>query len=408
VAVSNFLAIATVTAALGRMLQAAVQDDVAGAQVTTVTPAGPGDGTPTTGVNVFLYEVTPNAARRNEDLPTRDANGRTTQHPRAALDLHYLLTFYGVDTALEQQRLLGSVVRTLHARPLLTRELIADTISAFGFLTGSDLGAEVELVKFTPMALSLEELSKLWSVFFQTTYVLSTAYNARVVVIESSEPTRTPLPVRERQVFAVPFRRPVIEAVEPQMVEFAPGAKVALGGRSLLGDPTTVRFGALDAAPDAGSADTAVRVSLPAGLRAGVNTVRVLHGVDVGDATPRQLLESNLAAFVLRPVIANLDVLTGPPRISIDAEPAVALDQKAELLLTEFATPPPDVPVELSLDAQPRAAEADPLIFDVGSVPARTYLVRLRIAGAESALVVDLNDASPTFRRYIEPTVTVA
>ena len=86
-----------------------------------------------------------------------------------ALDLHYLLSFHGDEAKLEPQRLLGSVARTLHAHPVLTREMIQDTLQdpLFGFLAGSDLADQVEPVKFTPSFLSLEELSKLWSVFLR-------------------------------------------------------------------------------------------------------------------------------------------------------------------------------------------------------------------------------------------------
>ncbi|NJL86318.1 MAG: hypothetical protein HC886_10615 [Leptolyngbyaceae cyanobacterium SM1_1_3] len=51
---SNYLAIATVTATLQRTLQAAVQLDVEGSRVTTVRPSDIGNGTPETGVNVFF------------------------------------------------------------------------------------------------------------------------------------------------------------------------------------------------------------------------------------------------------------------------------------------------------------------------------------------------------------------
>src|SRR5207253_6261201 len=131
---SNFLAIATVTATLRQVLTGSVGVDVPGASVTTARPNGTGAGTPTTGVNVFLYQVTPNGSWRNEDLPTRDGGGSVVQRPRAALDLHYLLTFYGADAQLEQQRLLGSVVRTLHERPVLTRQAITGTVAGTPFL----------------------------------------------------------------------------------------------------------------------------------------------------------------------------------------------------------------------------------------------------------------------------------
>ena len=60
-------------------------------------------------------------------------------------------------------------------------------INASAFLTTSNL-EEVELVKFTQLPLSLEELGKLWSVFFQTTHVLSVAFQGTVVLIEGRAP----------------------------------------------------------------------------------------------------------------------------------------------------------------------------------------------------------------------------
>ena len=88
--------------------------------------------------------------------------------PRIGLDLHYLLTFYGSEAGFVPQRLLGSVVRTLHARPVLSRTQIQQALTAFPALQSSNLADDVELVKFTQLPLTLEELSKLWSVFFQT------------------------------------------------------------------------------------------------------------------------------------------------------------------------------------------------------------------------------------------------
>jgi hypothetical protein len=197
---SNYLAIATVTAALSRALQTAIEADVPGALATTVRPDGPGSGVPETGVNIFLYQVMPNASWRNNDLPTRRPDGTLVQRPLVAIDLHYLLSFYGNDAELEPQRLLGSTIRTLHAKPVLTRQEIQNTVDAIGFLNDSDLAGEVELVKFMPLSLNLEELSKLWSVFFQTTYVLSVAYQASVVLISPEQ----------RPVIAQPVREPVI------------------------------------------------------------------------------------------------------------------------------------------------------------------------------------------------------
>src|SRR5215510_7226791 len=200
---SNHLAIATVTASLAQFLQGEVQNDVPGLTVTTARPDGTSAPQQGVRVNIYLYQVTPNAAWRNSDLPTRSDDGRLLQRPRAALDLHYLLTFYGNEAQLEPQRLLGSTVRVLHSRPVLTREQIRQTINspAFAFLALSNLAEDIELVKFTPTTLSLEELSKLWAVFFQTQYTLSVTYQGTVVLIESDTTPSSPLPVLERNVY---------------------------------------------------------------------------------------------------------------------------------------------------------------------------------------------------------------
>ena len=158
---SNHLAVATVTAALRQVVADAVRDVVSGAEVTHVRPGGSPAQTPALGVNVFLYGVTPNGSLRNSDLPTRRADGAAGQQPAAALDLHYLLSFYGDDRSLETQRLLGSVVRGIHSRPALSRAGLREVIEATTHLAGSDLADAVETVRFTPVNLSLEERHEL-------------------------------------------------------------------------------------------------------------------------------------------------------------------------------------------------------------------------------------------------------
>ncbi|MFO7631073.1 MAG: DUF4255 domain-containing protein, partial [Caldilinea sp.] len=219
---SNHLAIATVTIGLVRYLQGVVGADVGNAVVTAVRPDGPNSGVPEVGVNIFLYQATPNVAWRNHDLPTRRPDGSLSQRPQIALDLHYLLTFYGDETLLEPQRILGSTVRALHTRPLLTRQEIRSAVAATAFLADSDLADEVETVKFTPQPLSLEELSKLWSVLFQTPYTLSMTYDASVVLITAdSQPS-----------MAQPVLTPAIQ-VFPSVTPPAPAAPDMLAGLQL-------------------------------------------------------------------------------------------------------------------------------------------------------------------------------
>src|SRR5215212_6841842 len=306
---SNFLAVATVTATLSRALTAAVGVDVPGATVTTLRPDDSTNGTPATGVNIYLYQVAPNAAWRNADLPTRRDDGGLVQRPQVALDLLYLLSFYGSEVQLEPQRLLGSVVRMLHTQPVLTRQMIRDAIGDPNntFLATSNLDEEVERIKLTPSSLSLEELSKLWSIFFQVPYTLSVVYQASVVLIEPEVQTQKALPVRERNVYTLPFRQPTIEQIMSQAGAERPilaGDQLILAGKQLRGEVTRVRIGGIEAEPQAVS-DTQISVPLPENLRAGLQGVQVVQYVQMGTPpTPHRGFESNVAAFILRPTIA--------------------------------------------------------------------------------------------------------
>ncbi len=432
---SNFLAIATVTAALSQTLRAAVETDVPGASVTTLRPDAAGGGIPATRVNLYLYQVTPNAAWRNADLPTRSSDGQLMQRAQVALDLHYLLNFYGDEGQLEPQRLMGSVVRTLHARPVLTRQLIRSTIAnpAFNFLAASNLAEAIELVKFTPLPLSLEELSKLWSVFFQTTYTLSIAYQGTVVLIESDTTPRATLPVRARNLYVVPFRQPLIEQLMAQAGVDQPivlDSTLLIRGQRLRGELTLVRLGGIEVAPTPQDV-TDTQISLPlslllasppaaspplsgAALRAGVQGVQVVHQILMGTPPePHRGVESNVAAFVLRPsIVAPVSVANvqgsgtalRSAELTVQVEPPIGRAQRAVLLMYEQAS---EAPAAYDFVVGPRTADADALTIPISGVRAGDYLVRIQVDGAESPLVVDTDPDSPTFNQYIAPLVTI-
>lgn len=426
---SNFLAVATVTAALRELLLAAVGPDVPGADVTTLRPNG--TGTPATSINIYLYQVMPSAALSNADLPTRRADGQLVQRPVAALDLNYLLTFFGSEAQLEPQRLLGSTVRALHSRPVLTRDIIRQTIAKplFSFLAESNLADAVELIKFTPAPLSLEELSKLWSIYFQTPYSLSIAYQATVVLIESEESTHAALPVSARNIYAVPFRRPSIEEIRSAAGINAPitsESPILIRGKRLRGDVTQVTVAGIDATFQITSvSDTEIALTLPAGLRAGVQGLQVIQPALMG--TPAALhrgTESNLAAFVLYPTInrkpVNIpDITISPPTVAGDGtrsadvtvklSPQVGKPQHATIFMNEF-NPPGNRPARAySFDSAPHNKPADPdetdtLVFPIHGVRAGDYLVRVQIDGADSPLEHDPDPDNPV---YIGPKMTI-
>lgn len=417
---SNFLAIATVTAALRRTLQAALDIDVPGAKVTTVRPDGSGSGVPNTGANLYLYQVTPNASLRNADMPNRNSEGRLIQRPQVALDLHYLLTFYGDDKELKPQRLLGSVVRTLHAQPILTRQMIKKTIDdpAFTFLHNSNLAEAFETVKFTPVSLSLEELSKLWSVFFQTQYRLSVAYIGTVVLIESEDAPERALPVRERNLYVVPFHQPVIEQVMP--AEGADKLIVAestlvIRGKKLRGDITLVRINGTEVTSAPGDiSETQITIPLPAVLRAGVQGLQVVHQMLMGTPPmPHKGIESNLVAFVLHPAIikkvtvSNLKGTGGAPRsadLTIKLKPIVGKEQRVVLLLNEISS---GNAASYTFVDESRKTDTGTIKISISGVKAADYLVRVQVDGAESPLITDTDESSPTYNQYTDPKVKI-
>ncbi|GAP49011.1 DUF4255 domain-containing protein [Streptomyces azureus] len=203
---SNALAIAHVTQALALLLASNVgpEFDEAVKVEPRKPPAEPPDH-PT--INVFLYQVTPNTSMRNSDLPTRAADGTLVKRPAAALDLHYLISAYGDETTLVGQRLIGSVVRTLHEIPVLPKDVIEQS-GELPHLTGSDLAEAAQRVRFTPTVMDIDETSKLWGMLHQTPYSLSVVYQATLIFIDGREKPVPAKPVERPDVRVLPFGAP--------------------------------------------------------------------------------------------------------------------------------------------------------------------------------------------------------
>lgn len=401
---SNALAIATVTRTLAQLVRTAVQSVVPGSDVVTTRPdaAAPTDAR----VRLFLYQVSPNAALRNHDLPTRAANGTLTSRPTAAIDLHYLLTFYGNDTELEPQRMLGAAVRDLHAQPVLLRQMILDAIAAAPFLTASNLADAIEQVKFTPLSLSLEELSKLWSVFFQAPYALSVAYIGTVVLIESDETAPGALPVLRRgeedrgvdtQVGPFPFLQSIHVSLSedlaarsrlPSLPAAQLGTVLTLTGQNLGGDVVGVRFeharlsivNTLPVPPDARSA-TRVTCSLVDDVAAQTSWAPGLYAVSVVIERGGDIRTTNQAPLAFAPRVTAIAPpnpvvrdASGDATLTINCSPQVLPSQRAALLV-----------VDRDVAAEPHPANATSLQFVIRNAPAATAaIVRLRVEGVDS------------------------
>ncbi|MEV0553606.1 DUF4255 domain-containing protein [Streptomyces sp. NPDC050597] len=203
---SNALAIAHVTQALALLIEANLQPEIDMAvKVEPRKPSADPPADPT--ITVFLYQVTPNTSQRNNDLPTRASDGTLLKRPAAALDLHFLISAYGEESELVGQRLIGSVVRTLHEIPVLPKDII-ELAGEKPYLAGSDLAEAAQRVRFTPTVMDIDETSKLWGMLHQTPYTLSVVYQAALVFIEGREVPVPAKPVERPAVRVLPFGAP--------------------------------------------------------------------------------------------------------------------------------------------------------------------------------------------------------
>jgi hypothetical protein len=418
---SNYLAIATVTATLQRILQAVIQQDIEGARATTLSPSAISTGAPEVGVNIFLYQVTSNPALANYDSTPNRTKGNPLNR-QVAIDLFYMMSCYGNDAELQPQRVLGSVVSTLVDKRILTTELIRSTCndSTFPFLVDSDLVDQIQQINIVPVDISLEDLSKAWSVFYQVPYVLSIAYRACLVIVEGRENFQRALPIRDASPAGiVPFpASPYIEQVVAQGNRFEPiviGSVMIIRGRSLLSQIVEVHIGDLVITPtsvqDREIAFSLADMSLPQ-IQAGVQSLQVIHRIASTSPLMTNSIASNVMPFVLCPTIVNVTV-TQAEEIEDDLRSAVIIvqldvlvreKQKVVISLNEWTV---DSPTVYMFDRPPLPDTNSTIEIPITNIKAGEYLVRIQIDGAESKLGVDDDPDSPTYNWYNSPKITI-
>ncbi len=437
---SNGLAIAAVTAVLKDLLANGLKaykvSDIVGGDV-TVSAMPPdrvniGGAEDPTQLNLYLYQTTANQGWRNVGLPTRNSNGERVGDNPLAINLHYLLSAYGAKD-FYPEIILGYAMQLLHETPVLTRDAIRKALSPAppppdwpAALATSELADQVEQLRISPEVMNTEEISKLWTAI-QAHYRTTAAYQVTVILIESSRPAKSALPVTDRNVYLVPFDQPVIDSVEEESGESSPITALStliIKGRGLCGDSTQLLVSGIDLT--AGITDlrpSMIKVKfpgpLPAGMRAGIQTVQVVQRIPMGaPQTPHAGFESNVDAFVLRPIItANAPTSVVPGvvdgvnvnsgNIKIDFNPNVGKTQRVVLLLNEL-NPPVNRPARgYSFKAPPGNGVADPntetssVAIAFTNVIQGEYLVRVQVDGAESLPALDGTG------RYATPKVTI-
>ena len=207
-------AVAAATVALSDRLHVLIGDAVPGARVTTLNP---GDESLRSGdpiVNLFLFRSARNGFVSNNDLPTRSAAGQPLASPVMRLDLDYMISFFGNNTKLDPQRLLGLVVGGLNAEPYIKRNALRATIATTPWLGGSpDPELPMEEIRVTPLNMPPDAMARLWSEFVHVPYQLTQLYTVTSVPLVTMLPVEPVLPVRRIGLRAVPSRRIVITSI---------------------------------------------------------------------------------------------------------------------------------------------------------------------------------------------------
>jgi uncharacterized protein DUF4255 len=440
---STALAIAGVTAVLRDLLNdGLINHNVSGTLGSSITVSVlapdrvvPANGTETSQINLFLYLVTPNPGWRNEQLPSRDGTGRLRlTNPPLALDLHYLLSVYS-NGDLHAEILLGYAMQLLHEMPVLTRDSIRMALNpspdvgtalppALRALADSGLEDQIELIKLTPQYLNTEEMSKLWTAM-QSHFRPTAAYAASVVLIQSQQPARAPLPIlsrgpvdpvtkRDRGIVVVPGLVPPV----PMLTKIVPplhqpvariGDTIDLQGHDLDGTNREVRLvnDRLDIntiipalAPPVTGASELVQFTLDASLAA---TLPVgVYGVTARVVRPSEIAarETNRLSMVLAPQMTNLPLAVvrdggGTASFTIEFVPALRAGQTAVLALSQQEY--------LPLTAGSPSAS---LAFAIPNAPVASHLARLRVDDVESP-IIDLSKEPPALPTFLNQRVVI-
>ena len=404
---SNVLAIAAATRTLRNLLQQRMpllDTDLSDLEVTLQPPDQARKGVSKAQLNVFLYQVVANPAWRNLDMPGRVRPGETAP-PALALNLHYLITAFGrgdADLDAVSHRVLAAAMSTLHDCAVLDGDDIRNA------LPGNDLADQLERIRITPLPQSVDELSKLWTAF-QTNYRVSAAYEATVVLIDSQQATRAPLPVlrrgpQDRGVVATAAAAAVLDALSLPRAQAAVrlGEDFTLEGRQLGLENTVLRFNSL-------RLDAPVDVAPQAGPKAGSLSVHLASPAEDADVAARwtpglytvallaqppgaPAMISNELPFALAPIItvSPLSAPAGDVTLQLTCMPRLRDGQRVYLVFGDRLA----APESWSNPADPHQPTA--LTFKLADVPSGTYPVRLRVDGVDS-IPVDFTGPVPAF-----------
>lgn len=407
---SNPSAIAAVTSTLRNLLTSAALEDpeLLDITVSTQSPGIARNGNDANQLNLFLYSTAVDTAFSNTPMPGQSKNGESSMPP-LALVLKYLITAYGRNNDdVNGHRLMGRSMSALHDHPLLGRAEIEAA------LPDTDLHHQLERVRITHDFLSVDDMSKLWT-SFQSEYRLSTGYEVSVVLIESTRPAKTPLPVLRRgeddrgvsaQGNLTPPFPAITEIILPeQQTSALLGDTLRLNGHHLDGDAVSVRFShpqltnPIEITALVGGTATQISVQIPnnpAEWRVGFYSVEVMISNLGEQDRGTNVLPLSLAPQVMAIAPANPIVRdgSGDVTLTLTCNPQVSADQRVALLLGDR---------EVLADEHP--LQTSTLTFTIEDAPLGRRYLRLRVDGVDS-LLVNRSVTPPAFDSAMEVVIT--
>ena len=402
---SSSLAISAVTLTLRNLLTDIAHEDaeLLDTLVTTQPPGVARKGITANQLNIFLYSTSVDTAFSNLPMPGQTKSGESG-NPPLALVLKYLITAYGrANDDVSGHRLMGRSMSALHDHPLLGSSEIQDA------LPDTDLHNQVERVRIAHDALSLDDMSRLWS-SFQSEYSLSTGYEVSVVLIESRRSAKTPLPVLKRgisvQTGLIPAFPSISEIELPkQQITALLGDTLIIKGNHLDGDTVLLRFvhpdlsSPIDVPALGGGTENQISVQIPDNpldWPVGFYTIEVA----ISKAGEQDRITNSLP-LPLSPIIVSIAPSnpvsrdgSGNATLTLTCKPQVRPDQRAALLLGDR-----------EVLAEAHIIRTDTLVFIVEDAPVGSRFIRLRVDGIDS-LLVDRNVSPPAFDSAMEVIIT--
>ena len=373
-------------------------------------------------LSIFPYHLSHNTGWQSSRDPAYNSAGERRENPWLPLDVRYVLSAYGPGPDYEMA--LGAALLAMHETPQITPEWLANHADNGSFSPNSplpqavrDLAAQPAPIRVRPLHMTGEDLSQVWSSLNAGVHP-GYCFEVGTVLMEYRAPRTVAPPVAEGRLSVTLLRRPRIErmrfapagAGEPQWTDrntASPGERVRLDGTGLRGDIVEIAVGKRMVAPAVENVrPDRILATLPGDLFPGLVTLQVRHRwpKPEGETPPPAAGEipgetSNLLPLSIRPVLDTPAVTLDNEDeddgiVSFDAtihfDVAVGGTQEVELLLRARVADPDGRFRSYSFHAVPDAAASTATrVAPISAVPPGSYLVRVLVDGAESALTSD-------------------